>query len=351
MQTIFSENKLFTWVNYISTSTRSTNSTTSTQVLQILQAQPPTKTSKLVFNCCPKTPARWKNQTHARKHHWDYARPSRGTPCQATRQGEIRSLPSANFFCEVEPPNGSTPTAQSNGSRPAARGDFSSTKHHLERTRMPAPARPRVATHFRPEQDNRSDCITNFFISPCFAGRRLWIPPKQHIDRRTEKDKESIGPRRLPKPERAYTWPTTTRPAAAIEPKRTDANHLPSEQTQGHHRRANATTNQPHASEQRKRRPPTNPTKTKGEQTPTTNMPANKRWPRTKASKRHHQLTNHNKTKGEHTSTTTTPVNKRWPYTIPCTKGEQTPFTTTTAAAAAATTATTTTHPTQMRTN
>ena len=171
MQTILSENKLFTWVNYIFTRTGSTSSTTSTQVLQILQAQPPTKTSKLVFNCCPKTPARWKNQTHARKHHWDYARPSRGTPCQATRQGEIRSLPSANFFCEVEPPNGSTPTAQSNGSRPAARGDFSSTKHHLERTRMPAPARPRVATHFRPEQDNRSDCITNFFISPCFAGR------------------------------------------------------------------------------------------------------------------------------------------------------------------------------------
>ena len=46
------------------------------------------------------------------------------------------------------PTNGSIPTAQNNGSRPATRGDFCSTKHHVERIRMPAPARPRVATHF-----------------------------------------------------------------------------------------------------------------------------------------------------------------------------------------------------------
>ena len=74
----------------------------------------------------------------------------------------------------------------------------------LERTRVPAPARPRVATHFRLEQDNRSGYITNFFNSACFAGRHPWIPPKKQIDRHTEKDKKSVGPRQLSKLERAY---------------------------------------------------------------------------------------------------------------------------------------------------
>ena len=82
--------------------------------------------------------ARWKNQTHARKHHWDCAPQSWATPCHY-RQGEIRSPLSGQLLqndrplSEVMLTNGSTPTAQSNGSRPATRGDYSSTKHHFRK--------------------------------------------------------------------------------------------------------------------------------------------------------------------------------------------------------------------------
>ena len=116
---------------------------------------------------------------------------------------------------------------------------------------MPAPARPRVATHIRLEQDNRSDYITNFFNSPRFAGRHPWIPPKKHIDRHTETDKESVGLDSSPNL-REHIHDTQLRDLQQLlnQIKQTPTTY-PASKHGGHHRRANATTNQPRQNQRR----------------------------------------------------------------------------------------------------